>query len=321
MKLSVIIPVYNVKDYLRDCINSIVNQDYKDIEIILVDDGSTDGSAEICDEYEIEHNNVCVIHKKNSGVSHSRNCGLRMASGELITFVDSDDTVELNAYSSAISFFDENIDIVHFSYKRIEGNSISLIGGSNELLIQEKKDALEFFIKGEKFNGSLCNKIFKRNLIKEFFLNEQLRINEDVLLCFQLFSKSKKSVFIDSCFYNYYIRKSTSTTNTTDNLIKYKDSSFVCRYIFDNVEKDLKDFAAQRLLNVYFGYFRVLFKSKENKNELTRIKKELNLLNKEKRICGKKNKLSYYLLKISPTLYCLIYSIYDKIRKPNWDVN
>ena len=97
-KISVIVPVYNVEKYLKRCINSILNQSYKELEILLIDDGSTDLSSVFCDQYADEDNRIKVIHKENEGVSSARNCGLEMATGQYITFVDSDDYIELNMY-------------------------------------------------------------------------------------------------------------------------------------------------------------------------------------------------------------------------------
>ncbi len=321
MKLSVIIPVYNVEHYLQRCIDSILNQSYKNIEIILINDGSTDGSGDICDEYASKHDSVKVIHNNNHGVSHARNCGLKNAGGELITFVDSDDTVDADTYEYAIGQFDENTDIVHFSYKRIKNEETTLIGNSNEIIIQDKENALESFIKGERFNGSLCNKVFKKELIKDLFLNEDLRINEDVLFCFQAFLRSNKTIFADRCFYNYFIRESSSSTNTTDELIKYRDSSYVCKFMYDNVTGNLKKYAADRLVITFFGYYRALYKKEKKSDEVVKIKKELIQMKKRKEIRGTRNTISYYMIINLPFFYCLLYKVYDRIRKPNWDVN
>ena len=97
-KISIIIPVYNVEKYLRRCLNSIINQTYKDIEIILVDDGSTDNSGKICDEYKEKDNRIVVIHKENGGLSDARNAGIDIAKGKYIGFIDSDDFADIRMY-------------------------------------------------------------------------------------------------------------------------------------------------------------------------------------------------------------------------------
>ena len=112
-KLSVIVPIYNVEQYLKKCLNSIVNQTYKDLEIILVDDGSPDGCPQLCDEYASLDNRIKVIHKKNGGLSSARNAGLDIATGDYVTFVDSDDYLETDIYEKVINIFeDHSADIV-----------------------------------------------------------------------------------------------------------------------------------------------------------------------------------------------------------------
>ena len=102
--LTVIIPVYNVEKYINKCLESIINQTYKNLEIILVDDGSTDNSSYLCDEWQKKDSRITVIHKKNGGLSDARNAGLQIAKGELITFVDSDDYVMLDTYDTGNKF-------------------------------------------------------------------------------------------------------------------------------------------------------------------------------------------------------------------------
>lgn len=102
-KISIIVPVYNVEKYLSQCIESIINQNHKNIEIILVNDGSTDKSGDICDKYSLKDNRIKVIHKKNEGVSIARNTGLKVATGEYIAFVDGDDLVDKDIYTRLIN--------------------------------------------------------------------------------------------------------------------------------------------------------------------------------------------------------------------------
>lgn len=115
MKISVIVPIYNVEKYIEKCINSIINQTYKDLEIILVDDGSTDSSGKICDEYAKKDKRIKVIHKKNGGVSSSRNIALTIANGDYITWIDSDDWIEKDTYSKLADIILKNkADIIQF---------------------------------------------------------------------------------------------------------------------------------------------------------------------------------------------------------------
>ena len=113
-KISIIVPVYQAEKYISKCIESIVNQTYKNLEIILVDDGSTDRSGEICDEYGKKDNRIVVVHNKNKGVSVARNCGLDIATGDYITFVDSDDYIDLQMYSEMMKVVEKySCDVVY----------------------------------------------------------------------------------------------------------------------------------------------------------------------------------------------------------------
>ena len=112
-KISIIVPVYQAEKYISKCIESIVNQTYKNLEIILIDDGSTDRSGEICDEYGKKDNRIVVVHNKNKGVSVARNCGLDIATGDYITFVDSDDYIDLQMYSEMMKVVEKySCDVV-----------------------------------------------------------------------------------------------------------------------------------------------------------------------------------------------------------------
>lgn len=130
--ISIIVPVYNVEKYLNKCIDSIINQTYKNIEIILVDDGSTDNSGKICDEYLLRDSRIKVIHKNNGGLSSARNEGINISSGEYIGFVDSDDWVEPNMYEEMYKkILYSNADIVDCGYwKEYENKSIKYISAN-----------------------------------------------------------------------------------------------------------------------------------------------------------------------------------------------
>lgn len=319
MKLSVIAPVYNVSDALENCIQSLVSQHYRNVEILLADDGSPDGSAEICDRFAADYNSIVVIHKPNGGVSSARNSGLDLATGDLVTFVDSDDTIDADMYEVLISYLDADTDIVHCSYKRIQNGETVNVGGSGDVLVQNHKEALEYYLLGKAFVGSLWNKIFRYNLIDSYRLNEELWINEDVLLCFQLFSKSKKSVFIDVCKYNYFVREQ-SATNSVEQEKRLKDSLFVCQYMYDHVsEPNLKQIAINRMVaNDLYLYQCILKNHLPGKKE---VRQRLNEYKKQSKQLTRRNKTVLAGLLTAPHVYCGVYGIYDKIRKPNWDVN
>ena len=209
--ISIIVPVYNVEKYLNQCLNSITNQTYKNLEIILVDDGSTDTSGSICDEYAKRDARIKVIHKENGGVSSARNVGLNIATGNYIGFVDSDDWIELNMYEFMIKKMQEcKVDLVRCSHvKELDGNSIISKEYFNEEGIYDlntnRKEILSAFINA-KLNGYLPLIIVKREYALSIQpLNESVAMREDLIWMFELFCKIKTFYYCATPFYHYNI--------------------------------------------------------------------------------------------------------------------
>lgn len=142
-KISVIIPVYNSEKFLDACIDSIVKQTYQNFEIILVDDGSTDDSPSLCDQYAAQDKRIKVIHQDNQGVSAARNNGLDLATGDLVSFIDSDDTLDEDMYELLVKLFEENsADITHCGYKHLVGDEVRLVHDTHEIIVQQHDEAL-----------------------------------------------------------------------------------------------------------------------------------------------------------------------------------
>lgn len=323
MGLSVIVPVYNGEKYIEDCLNSIINQTYKDLQIIAVNDGSTDNTKSILSDISKRDSRIQVIDKENGGVSSARNVGLEHATKDCITFVDDDDTVDLDMYELLMNYIDEGYDIAHCGYKKISKEKLKLVNGTGKIIIQNNMEALECLISGRLFVGSLCNKVYKRSLFKDIKLDETLKINEDVLMNYQVFKNSKKTIFIDEAKYNYFERDESSCKNT-NSIKKWEDCLKVAKIIKDDCKKtSLYDTA----LNKYIGSLMVLYrayyysKNVDYKKDLKNIRKQLNLFYKNKNIMGKKNKITSIFIIHLPHIYGFLYRVYDKIRIPNWDVN
>lgn len=169
--LSVIIPVYNVEEYLAKCVDSILNQTYRNLEVILVNDGSKDGSGSICDDFVQKDSRVRVIHKENGGLSSARNAGMDAAKGEYISFIDSDDWIETDSYEHLLGLMEK------YQVKLVCGGNWDVDGATGEktLGICPKKEEL---VTGEEFVGkmflwdgcdsSVCDKIFHRSLLENF---------------------------------------------------------------------------------------------------------------------------------------------------------
>ncbi len=210
--VSIIVPVYNVKTYLEECINSLLGQTYNNIEIILVDDGSSDGSGAICDKYSIQDNRVKVHHIQNQGVSHARNLGIDKSEGEWLTFVDADDTLDLAAIQISVDYIVqhiESIDILQF-------------GGAKTY------DAYEYCTKSEaiaslKLRRNACASLYRASVIKNNNIRfiEGLRLGEDQLFNYSVVHHSRYCQRIANNFYKYRQIDSSSThTPSAQALIK-----------------------------------------------------------------------------------------------------
>ena len=204
--ISVIMPVYNVETYLSQSIESVLNQDHRNLELILIDDGSPDGSGAICDAYAARDNRVRVIHQKNGGAASAKNAGLRIASGTYLSFVDSDDYLEPNVFGYMLKTLkDQNADAVQFSFQdvytdRVEPNI--LVPG-----IMNEREYLSRFPK-DWTCPLLWNKLYKRSLFDGIFFEEGHKI-DDEYFTYQGFLNPCKVVFDDRIIYNYRKRASS----------------------------------------------------------------------------------------------------------------
>lgn len=234
-KVSIVIPVYNVEVYLKECIESVLQQSYTNLEIILVDDGATDSSGKICDEYKDKDNRVIVIHKENGGLSSARNSGLAIATGEFVYFLDSDDYIEKNAIEVLVENMRTNNSEVVFLDGNIfyeEGAEIRL---TNTYIRQRKyelcngKEQLRKLIETGEYRTAVPFLFFK----KEFLDNYQLRFKEGIIHEDELFTilVFMTDVMVSHCnfpLYNYRIRQNSIMTASKN--IKSYESMLVVFY-------------------------------------------------------------------------------------------
>jgi glycosyltransferase EpsJ len=219
--VSVIVPVYNTEIFLAQCIESIINQTYTKIELILINDGSTDKSGALCEEYAKKDSRIIVIHKRNGGVSSARNVGLKQSTGDYIMFVDSDDWLDLNAIVSIISTDKEGkYEVIMYGIfleALSQGKTLELKKDRHYKQaynsLKEVRDVLPALIKDESIN-SMCNKAYKAKAIKGrgITMKESLSIAEDTLFNYQVFMKTETFYLLDTCLYHYAIRDTESLT-------------------------------------------------------------------------------------------------------------
>ena len=213
-KISVIVPVYNVEKYLHRCVDSILAQTYQNIEIILVDDGSTDNSSLICDEYEKQDSRVKVIHKVNGGLSSARNAGIEAATGDYIGFIDSDDYITEDMYLCLYSRIKEDCSsIANCMYVRAFDSGETIPSKvphttDEDILSQDYLEELLLHIG----DVSVCTKLFPRKLIGDLRFDVG-KSNEDLLFMIQILKNIQGIKFVGKLGYYYYVRENSITTS------------------------------------------------------------------------------------------------------------
>lgn len=284
--LSVIIPVYNVEKYLKECVDSVINQTLQDIEIILVDDKSPDNCASICDEYAEKDSRVKVIHKaQNEGLGYARNSGLSLATGEYVTFIDSDDYIDKEAYYECYNFAKEkDLDCVRFLYQRFKGNRnipvIWEIDGclqicddkdliiSNALYILDRPAEWENYKVIFPTNGSSCTGIYRTEFLKTKkikFYSERDLISEDIIFGLDVALNCHNIGFINKAFYHYRINVgSLSTIIRKDRVRKCKDFTiFLSEKIkSEGINEKLQSFVYGNYIHNFRVSCRQIFSSK-----------------------------------------------------------
>lgn len=222
--ISIIVPIYNVEKYLNKCIESIVNQTYENIEIILIDDGSNDNSGIICDEYAKKDNRIIVVHKENGGVSSARNKGLKIAKGEWISFVDADDWIEQIFCQTLLNkVTQEQADIALCGYNRITDNQIEKINANNQEVFLNSNEYLVKSLNPQTGFGFCHMKLIKKEVLKSISFNERIEVGEDALFNIQLSTYIKKAVFLKQPLYNYRINNQS--------VVKKYDENYANKYL------------------------------------------------------------------------------------------
>lgn len=213
--VSVIIPIYNVKSYLERCVDSVINQTYKNIEIVLVDDGSTDGSSKLCDEIKLRDERIKVYHKENGGLGSARNYGFKNSKGDYILFLDSDDYIELDTIEKMIMY--KEYDIVCCGFNRMDEETKKVYSEEminipfDEIQIDDKNIMQTAFL-----SPSGWGKLFKRELINGIEFSSNKKAIEDTLFYLEIIPKTKKIKYINEILWHYMVRKDSLIMSITE---------------------------------------------------------------------------------------------------------
>ena len=235
-KLSVIIPVYQVEEYLEECVNSVLNQHFKDYEIILVDDGSKDGCPLICDEYAKKYDSIKVIHKENGGLSSARNAGLEIAQGEFVSFIDSDDYIEKDMFSSMMKHqLAQNADVVICGRYYLYGNTRKIKSHQNVYKTMNNAEAIALMntnILGY-YDVAAWDKIYRKKLFDGIRYPEG-KLSEDWYTTYKIFDRANTIVYDSSPKYVYRQREASITHSRKINYSPIEASKEVLDFVKDN---------------------------------------------------------------------------------------
>lgn len=271
--LSVIVPVYNVEKFINDCIDSILGQSYKNIELILVDDGSTDSSGEICDKYCSVDKRVKVIHQNNKGCSAARNAGIANAKGNLIAFMDADDLIDQDMYEVLIKNLDmTNSDVSACSYVKEYNLDRGKIIGLHKIIPDPivfigKSAIYESVTRNEKsVEGYLWNKVWKREVIGNHLFREDIVMCEDSIFSWEVLKSVNRVCYCDLPMYHYRILTTSATRNSS--LEKMSGALVSYELMLDDASLLPKD-VVKNLAIQYLGWNYTIFQHMIREKERT----------------------------------------------------
>lgn len=317
--ISVIVPVYNVADDLPRCLDSILAQKYPRIEMIAVDDGSSDHSGKVLDEYAQRHANIRVIHQENGGVTSARLRGVAEASGEWIGFVDGDDEIEPDMYERLLqNALKYDAEISHCGYQmHFADGRVNYFHNTGILEKQDKITALRELLSGERVEPGLWNKLFHKSLFEGLAMPADIKINEDLLMNYYLFATADQTVYDDWCPYHYIVR-SSSASRAKLNAHKIYDPIGVKEVIRKTAPDNLQEDAQRAYINTCINTYHVLMcAGAEYGADLRRVRDLIKQEESSFSLLGKKRAAMARLIVDAPAVYRPIYSFYCRFFQKN----
>ena len=263
--ISIIVPVYNVEKYIDRCIKSITMQTYKNLEIILVDDGSSDKSLDLCKKWAIKDKRIIVVHSKNKGVSSARNIGLKKATGEYIGFIDSDDYIDSRMYELLLSSIKKyNSDIAFCGVKKIYINETK-----NSLAFPKDVFDKYYFFKHYNFNNNMnyavWNKLYKKEIVNNLFFDNNIKVTEDGLFVMNCVDRAKLISYVNKNMYCYDCTNQNSTLHSK-NIEKFITSLDAKKEMISILKKNNIDAYIQEECDYIGNLYKYFAKAKNRKN-------------------------------------------------------
>lgn len=304
MDVSLIIPVYNTEKYLAACIDSVLQQADVSLEIILVDDGSTDSSRSICDDYAQKHDNIKAIHIQNSGPATAKNKGLKLALGNYIALTDSDDKMEpLMLHKMVTAGYEHDADIICCNYKQIDENgNVSHLNSTNKQYVLNHEEGLIHFFSKDKIYSQCWTKLYKRQMLADHHIENDpgLRTDEDFIFNIRAFIHAQTTVIVDEPLYEYTHREnSLAHAYFKKNISQYIDNRIkrvhVTQKAVENETETVKEWSTVHIIMYYnellgkVALFPEYYSDKRILRVFKFIRQNKNVLNQHYALCGFSN--------------------------------
>lgn len=314
--ISVIVAAYNIAPWISRSIESILSQTYNNLEIILIDDGSTDETAEIIDQYAKIDSRIIAIHQENAGLVAVRDKGIELATGEYVTFVDGDDAIGPDMYERLLrnaEKYDADISHCGVCFCFPDGHDEAHYG-TGKVVVQSNFEGVRDLLNGEFIEPALWNKIYKKELLVDSCLDPTVLNNEDLLRNYVLFSRARKSVYEDFCGYQYFQREGSMSKDKSKVVKSARHISRARRLIVENASEEIYPYAMRTWLSSVVNSINEMTYS-DNQECIDYCSECREILRKEKkniRYLIKRQQVLARLILISPMLHRKVYQIYHR---------
>lgn len=318
--ISIIVPVYNLEEYVSQTMDSILGQTYSDIEVIIVDDGSTDNTGKIADEYKKKDSRIKVLHKRNEGVTKARIEGVKHANGEWIGFVDGDDIIAPEMYEKLVANAEKyHSQISHCGYQmHFPNGRVHFFYNTGKSIVQDTSRGIKDLLSGSFVEPGLWNKIYQKKLFEDIEkkMDFSIKNNEDLLMNYFLFANSSKSIYEDFCPYYYMIRYESASRGRLD-YNKIFDPIKVRKIIYEETNGEIKIQAKRNYISCCINCYNALLDTDEWKTERKEIRRRICNEHRMFNVLRGKKRIAAYLIWIMPFMYSVIEKLYTKHFRTN----
>ncbi len=317
-RISVVVPAYNIGQYLSRCLDSLLAQTWENLEVVVVNDGSRDDTAEVLDRYAAKYPNIKAIHKENGGVTSARLRGATEATGDWIGFMDGDDEIEPEMFERLLrNALASDAQISHCGHKVVfPDGRISYVHNSGILKVQDRLTGVRDLLDGGLVESSLCTKLYRRELFEGLaaWMDPDIKNNEDYLMNYYLFARAEKAVFEDVCPYRYILRHGSASYQAFNEKSLF-DPIRVRQKILEDCGEELREDARRALLrNLLFIYGQLAMNlDRQYDNYRSRVRA---LLQEQKPYFGllsARNKVLAHMVCRAPWSFHLAFRLYVKV--------